>query len=539
VPSYISHFPEPFLADLVGNRCIPFIGAGFSKNAVVQKGDSMPLWEEVGRAFGDKIPGYRYQGALDAISAYEHEFSRVSLVEELSRLLLVTTSQPGGAHYAFARMPFDVVCSTNFDMLLERSYEGVGRYCRPVVEEDQLSVASPESAVTLLKFHGDVHHPKRMVLTEDDYSAFLARNPLFATFIANLLISRTPLFIGYSLDDPDFRLVWHLVRDRLGSLRRLGFTIKVAAPAWEISRFERRGVRVINLPGSTDDYGSILEEVLNELRELWESTTAKERAASQDSGLAELTLPRDAATRICAVLAPAESLGFYRRNVFPLIEQLGFTPVSMEDLIRPGDSIPAALSTLVERAEIIIVDVSSAESMFEGGYVFHQRSDIEKVLVILGAGADVPIEWVSRARLMRPGGEDDIDDFLVSIHHWLAGWAERLFPELELEPKRLLDKKEYRPAVISAVALLEHSLRSRIRLHEVEQSSHRLLSLMQLIKEATRRDMFERNEAQRVMDWVRLRNELVHRQAQVPAKTARAIVDGILSIIRRWKGREY
>ena len=39
-----------------------------------------------------------------------------------------------------------------------------------------------------------------------------------STYLANLLISRTALFIGYSLDDPDFRAIWQVVKDRLGRL---------------------------------------------------------------------------------------------------------------------------------------------------------------------------------------------------------------------------------------------------------------------------------------------------------------------------------
>jgi hypothetical protein len=97
------------------------------------------------------------------------------------------------------------------------------------------------------------------VVTEEDYAGFIARNPLIATFLANQLIGKTALFIGYSLDDPDFRLIWQIVGDRLGKLRRLAYTVKVGADAREVARFERRGVRVINIPvreASTRPYSS-------------------------------------------------------------------------------------------------------------------------------------------------------------------------------------------------------------------------------------------------------------------------------------------
>jgi len=53
--------------------------------------------------------------------------------------------------------------------------------------------------------HGDIRHPKRLVVTEPDYDDFLTNYPLIATYLSNLLITKTAVFIGYSLDDPDFR----------------------------------------------------------------------------------------------------------------------------------------------------------------------------------------------------------------------------------------------------------------------------------------------------------------------------------------------
>lgn len=41
---YIDSFPKPFLEDLINNRCLPFIGAGFSKNADIPKGKRMLDW---------------------------------------------------------------------------------------------------------------------------------------------------------------------------------------------------------------------------------------------------------------------------------------------------------------------------------------------------------------------------------------------------------------------------------------------------------------------------------------------------------------
>jgi hypothetical protein len=77
---YIEYFPKPFLQDLVSNRCLPIIGAGFSKNADIPKNKKMLDWDELGKAIAQDIQDYKYTNAIDAISAFCHEYSRTNLV---------------------------------------------------------------------------------------------------------------------------------------------------------------------------------------------------------------------------------------------------------------------------------------------------------------------------------------------------------------------------------------------------------------------------------------------------------------------------
>src|SRR5438309_888744 len=109
---YIDTFPKPFLEDLVNNRCLPFIGAGFSKNADIPKGKKMLDWDELGKTIASNIQDYKYTNAIDAISAYSHEYSRTNLVEKLTELLLINSVKAGKAHKAFCELQFDIVCTT-------------------------------------------------------------------------------------------------------------------------------------------------------------------------------------------------------------------------------------------------------------------------------------------------------------------------------------------------------------------------------------------------------------------------------------------
>jgi hypothetical protein len=94
-----------------------------SMNAVVPAGKQMPLWAAMGKELTDELSDFASTSILDGISAYQHEFGRARLIERLSEILFIKEAQPGIAHKEFCTIPFDIVCTTNFDFLLERQYD--------------------------------------------------------------------------------------------------------------------------------------------------------------------------------------------------------------------------------------------------------------------------------------------------------------------------------------------------------------------------------------------------------------------------------
>jgi hypothetical protein len=184
---------------------------------------------------------------LEVISTYVGEYGRVRLVEEFRNHLQHGLARPSEAQLAFCRLPFDVVCTTNWDTLLERGFDRAERDYYVIVEEEQLPIGINPRTVTLVKLHGDLDHPHRLVASEADYDRYIASNPLLVTYVSNLLITRTPLFIGYSMDDPDFRQIMAVISDRLGRLTRMGYALRYEPSRYERNRFERRGVKCVDI----------------------------------------------------------------------------------------------------------------------------------------------------------------------------------------------------------------------------------------------------------------------------------------------------
>lgn len=253
--SLLANVPDPLLDDIINNKCLPIIGAGFSRNATLPKGVVMPLWNDLADSFARKMKGYPYINAIDSISAFCQQHGRPKTIEVLRTLLQIGIAKPGPAHLAFANLPFDMVVTTNFDFLLEDAYNIQGKSIFPVLEEDSLSISnfgntSGKNKVTVvIKIHGDLNHSKQLVMTEDDYDTFMIEKPLMCTFLASMLIVRTPLFIGYSLEDPDFRGIWQVIGNRLKKLRRQAYALSVGNKKIDVERFYRRGVVAIPLGG--------------------------------------------------------------------------------------------------------------------------------------------------------------------------------------------------------------------------------------------------------------------------------------------------
>lgn len=525
---YLKNFPKPLLGDLVAGRWLPVVGAGLSKNATLPNGKSLPLWNELGKSIAKEMSDYSYVNALDALSAYEHEFGRPKLIETLSELLLTDEARPGKVHAAFCSIPFDVVCTTNFDFLLEKQYELSPRLCTPIVDEEQLSVRISAASVAILKLHGDLNHPNRLVATEEDYDGFLARYPLIATHLSNYLITRTAVLFGYSLDDPDFRQLWQVIGDRLGKSRRTAYTVAVGAKDAEIARFSRRGVKVINLPGSKSKYPEILETAFEELRDYWRAHVVETSHVTEEGPLRELSLPSDSATRLCFFALPLSVLPFYRDRVFPRVRDIGLVPVTADDVISPGENYLAKIDALINRVSIVVVDVSSDFTLAEVRMAMSKRG-AERLIIVAEEDAHLPFD-IQRYRVARRPAitSVEITPFLDILLEWLTVVARDLEPAFSHEPRRLLQAREYRAAVIAAITYLETSLRDRLNI-QVSQGG-KIIAIREMLNVMRRQELLGKYEVSQVMEWLRVRNSVVHTNAPVSAKVARQIVEGVAEI---------
>ena len=173
--NYLDYIPKTLQQDFIDNRVIPFVGSGFSKNAIVPKGVDVLDWEGLGRAVANYIPNFAYTNAIDALSVFEAMYSRTKLIEVIARELNVKKLKPGDAHKAFCDLNFNEICTTNFDSLIEKTFEASAKPYAVVTSESRLTINTQEET-KVIKIHGDFSNPENMVITENDYDTYLEKH---------------------------------------------------------------------------------------------------------------------------------------------------------------------------------------------------------------------------------------------------------------------------------------------------------------------------------------------------------------------------
>lgn len=223
----------------------------------------MPLWNDLAIEVSDRMNTTSSGSAIRELSNYSASRTKFELVKLLMECLHIRTpAKPGAVHKEFAKLPFRQVITTNFDFLIERAYDACNRPCLPVVDEELLPFSAGDNQTRLIKMHGDLHHPSLLVVTEEDYDAFRDRRRRMFQEIQHLLIRHSVLFIGYSLEDPDFRQILALVKKDFPEFRRPAYALLVDPTEDTVAEFKRRGVTGISLPGGKAGYGPTLAKTL-------------------------------------------------------------------------------------------------------------------------------------------------------------------------------------------------------------------------------------------------------------------------------------
>lgn len=518
---YLNLVPRPLLEDFINDNIVPIVGAGFSKNADIPKNITMPDWKELGEKIASYIDDYEYSNPIDAFSVYEKEFSRSKLIELLSQELHLNTVRPSKTYEAFCEIFYDTICTTNFDFLMEETLQSLKRPYSIIANEEKLAVNIKDST-KLIKLHGDFNTPDRMVITEKDYDLFLSNNKLLATYLSNLFITKTMFLVGYSFDDNDIRNVWQIINDRLGKLNRFAYCVMVDASKTEIAKFERRNIKVINLPGDKKNYPIILEKFFKEIKEFMSSKNKSLLISNNNKIKEELLLPEEI-NKICYVAAPHQILSQLKEFVFSSLIDISITPIILDDILYPSDNWMTKSELVIQKSRIALVDISQLNPNVNWELKTLRKNN-KNIILISRLDATGYWEYMGKEKIVFYKSLDDkgfLEELIDEFNQLLV-----TNPDSKINAAEQLYKNEnYNSAAISAFKLLENTIhKSKIIPFSYNYSLYNLLLKLYSNKIITVR-------YGQIKELSNLRNQIVHSDYSISKRKAESIIKLTESII--------
>lgn len=145
------------------------------------------------------------------------------------------------------------IITTNYDQLLESSKNIFCEQYQVIVYDKDLLNA--DKGKYIIKMHGDLSDASSIVLKEQDYLDYSQKHVLIELFIKSLLTDHIVLFLGYSLNDYNIKLIlsWlNYMRSQNGAFdvdRRVGYLIldQEIVDDTQLSYFSSNNIEVINI----------------------------------------------------------------------------------------------------------------------------------------------------------------------------------------------------------------------------------------------------------------------------------------------------
>lgn len=145
------------------------------------------------------------------------------------------------------------IITTNYDTLLESSKNEFCEQYQVIVHDKDLLNA--EKSKYIIKMHGDINDLDTIILKEEDYLNYSQEHVLLELFVKSLLVDHTILFLGYSLNDYNIKLIisWlNYMRSQnnaLSSWQKVGYIVldEYEISDTQISYFAGNNIDVINI----------------------------------------------------------------------------------------------------------------------------------------------------------------------------------------------------------------------------------------------------------------------------------------------------
>ena len=242
--NYINKSILKLQKDRDNNRLVIFVGAGVSANSGCASWSRLidKFADELGIASEDRKESIEYY--LKIPQFYYIERGQKEYFDFIQQNMDSSNILPNDIDRQIFKLKPHTVITTNFDDLLEKTVKSEGLFYATVRQDTDLPYVQTEKMI--IKMHGD-EDLKNIVLKEDDYLSYSKNFPLIENYIKGLFSTKTILFVGYSAEDIDFKIIFKWVKDHLNGHFQPAYMLEIGKEKDRIdfNYYKNRGINIL------------------------------------------------------------------------------------------------------------------------------------------------------------------------------------------------------------------------------------------------------------------------------------------------------
>jgi len=210
------HWPREVISDLARRRTVVFLGAGISRNSTTIEGRQPKTWIEFLNFAAQRVNPNRHikllireRDYLTACEVIKKEVGREEFNQLLKDEFLSPKYRTSPIHEAIFKLDSRIVATPNFDKIYESyaNHEAGGSIVVKHHFDPDIAEAIRGTDRVILKVHGTIDSPERMIFTRKEYAESREKYRSFYSLLEALALTHTFLFMGCGVNDPDIRLL--------------------------------------------------------------------------------------------------------------------------------------------------------------------------------------------------------------------------------------------------------------------------------------------------------------------------------------------
>jgi len=365
-----------------------------------------------------------------------------------------------------------------------------------------------------------------------------------------MLITRTALFVGYSLTDPDFNHIRDVVRSRLGKFQRMAYIIQFNQTDAKVDKMLDNHFHIINFKVKKDDsIDDMLAEFFTTIQEELDARAGKRLRASKPEVFEEIdattleaasrapdsTALLSSSSNLCFVLMPFGQYSdeIYRTLIQPAVLDSGLEAMRADQISYPG-VIMEQIRAAIQQSRLCIADLTGRNPnvLYELGIA----QTLGKPTIVLSEDVEhIPFDITHLRVIVYGRGPAQME----AARRMLAESVQAVLGLGRIdEAKQLIHGGMVRAGVALLGILLEHSLKHLTKANDVcddraQTGLPRPLTMGRMVELLHQRHIITQQEAASLKSAVSLRNKAVHELSEPSIDEAETLLHTVEEFVRK------